>query len=547
MTARIKVYHRTSVGHRFGAMYHKQDDFDDCGRACAQALLRTIEGKLYQQSKLEEDVGAHCIETLSDSHAQLWGAYPSCMEERLNSAAKLRSREMKLLAFNSPADASQCIARSIALDGIPAAAVINNGGHWILVYGCDFDNHPDKPNEVDGIDEFVSCLQTPYKIRAFYVHDPAATPWSMNSDPIANIAAPPGEHSDDDKCGRGIVRCTDENDQPISDEAGKPLYENRGLAYRRIKYGYWREMVFSSIPSTPLVPNDWEYRHLAVVDVTDIPNVTTAFSSCEVHDEPEDSVICSGDTLPVWATDRTKFDNDKALAERIRNVAWEGLQDDGLVPITSNVYRVNNTSSSWKKAWRSLLTNTKPGRVFPVAPENTAGSTDEMAGFYYYLVELTKVRSNNEIVVPAVVLVSGCRNKEKVLEIAAVAEGGTTAIQFDSSEDQIAAVRAMKVKPALNVKLEAVPGVTISEPVETSLVWQPRPGHLSPYAPSRRISVEYKPAPDAEPNRIQILLPATVSQWQQHLRNLDLAQLQLPIDKLVAMAKDVVEEQSKQD
>jgi hypothetical protein len=419
-----------------------------------------------------------------------WGANPECLDVEIGrqAANPPANRTIKLIGCQSETAASQWLVRSLHKGGIASIALVNGIRHWVTVYGFDLDSDP---AEYEGPDT------TSYAVRAVYIHDPAPAMWSVEEGQIVETVDPNEAHKKDDKCGQGMFQAFDSQDQPILDKCGCAKYENWGLAYRRIKYDFWKNMVFTGIPQGGSHYYSWNEKYLAVVDVTP-PFDEQAFTDLDSLGSRTlvlDEFDCAEADRPSWWNDPNLMPEawlPDALADPIREIVKQGLRRDGFMPSKGRSYLVTSDSAEWKAwmKWREVLRKTKPARVFPVSLPDEEGYVGPC--FYYYLVEMEDDKGG----VPAVVMVNACNGREDMLEIARVESGGTTAIKFappacffDNATDSTARVcEVISPNPGpINVKLSAS---NLTRPNNFKLVWRPVEGSLSPYAPFYEFHIE---------------------------------------------------------
>jgi hypothetical protein len=489
MAALPKVYHVTTLPGEFHSEHHRQDDSDDCGRACAQTILRSFDSTEFpQQWDLEDKLSDYCSGAPKGTPLDRWGANPGCLERELSTEAGnlTRKRTLKLITCNTEAIASQCLVRSLDSGGISSVALVNGKAHWVTVYGCDLDTDPG---------DYADPI-TRYDIRAFYVHDPAPNVWRIKDGQIVETVDPDECHTDGDKCGQGMFEKEDDLSNGGLGVLDNPTYENWGLAYRRIRYDHWRKMVFTGIPEGGTRHDDWVKKYLAIVDVTDPFGEHAYVDLCQLGD-PAGGMMpvgCADTEKPDWSDHMSSFTDD--LVRDIQDIVKKGLEADGLIPYAPRRYKVNNVSRSWRRAWRRLLKGTNPSWVHPVGPPDEPGYKGP--NFYYYLVEMQA----EDGTVPAVVMVSACKGNEQVLEMAAIEKGGTIAIKFAPPKVYHAAstdpnARKLEIPlqslgiPTSSSHLLKITNGRIPPPSEFRLVWGPVRGGLSPYAPFYKFYIKF--------------------------------------------------------
>ena len=330
--------------------YHRQSDLRDCGEACAQMVLRSLDHSiaLYQQTApLDKELVRH---TTRDQFKG-WGANPVSLRIGLNgygnspyiSTPDYPPYDFKLLECNCEQAISHWIVYGL-LAGKPAAIVLVLGkDHWVTVYGVDLIRRG--TGAIDPLD--VSS----YEIRAFYVFDPA---------PGGEADDERRDHDNDDTCGMGAL--PDKN---------KPK-ENWGLQFTRVNYTQWQKVWLTGVPVGS--GSSWDGKFVAIMD-------TSGLKMSDLSDCPNWNSLCQ--QKRQWPEHeqqpplRNFIPNDQVKPRVIADLQNEGL-----------------TETDAPEPWCEYLRNLQTGYVIRVDNPHTGPD-----GSSYYLASMVASDGSEPVVV----------------------------------------------------------------------------------------------------------------------------------------------------
>jgi len=252
------------VAHKdLSVPYHQQDTDYYCGAACAQMVLNSIGGPLYDQAPLYASNHSHSTTEPG------WYTGPDGLQWTLNNMQT--GRYFALDALNSEDSISRMIAWTIHDWKVAPVALVYGSDHWIVVRGYSASNVP------------RSSADTSYTLCAFDVNNP----WPPTPEP-----GPPPPHSNGtDGCGTGGAR---------------------GIADEYISYSEWRSTYMTGVPS-----GYWGGKFVAVCDPAPPPDLPQAIS--EPTFAPQTGRLLTGDEV------RDQARNAIELSCLFENPFWEQL------------------------------------------------------------------------------------------------------------------------------------------------------------------------------------------------------------------------------
>jgi hypothetical protein len=174
-----------SANPAFPIIYHQQDRKDTaqyCGPACAQMVLASLNRQLHDQEALFEEIDR----TPTEDNPRNWHSPPDALAKVINEhwAAHAPTR-FEFCKLDSEEAVSRKLCWTIHRYGIAPIALVDRGGHWLVVTGYTASHAP------------ASSDDTSYEIESFDVYDPGP--------PSILGCAPPPHHLGGDRCGTGKV------------------------------------------------------------------------------------------------------------------------------------------------------------------------------------------------------------------------------------------------------------------------------------------------------------------------------------------------------
>jgi hypothetical protein len=159
--------------------YHQQDAARACSAAVAQMVLEAIGGSVPTQMTLLGAIDAACKSAEGVGCAM-----------GLASTINANQKKRTFAENRDPSFATGCrrIAHSLTAAASAVPAIVQNGNHWVLVYGVDVSS-----NAAPG----------PH-VAAFWFNDPEPKTASLVMRPLPRPNRPPPEHSKNDMCGHGL-------------------------------------------------------------------------------------------------------------------------------------------------------------------------------------------------------------------------------------------------------------------------------------------------------------------------------------------------------
>lgn len=156
--------------------YHRQDDEDKCGAACAQMVLASIGVGIIDQAELQQ-IG-HSVR--SKDRLPFKGMSPEGLAEALNKHSK-KEFHFSAKRFKSRATAERLICWSLS-QGYPAPIALWNGGdHYVVVTDFLSKSMPRGPKDIS------------LNILNFSINDPSPA--------LARAGEALHPHAENDSCG----------------------------------------------------------------------------------------------------------------------------------------------------------------------------------------------------------------------------------------------------------------------------------------------------------------------------------------------------------